>query len=384
MFNVKAVGNPVFDDHAVAFSEEGDFFDYVEEREANAEWIDPCPIKEVKFVPMENMPILAVLESAKLGVSPEAYVDTLNNAKLIVETPDGRKMLMRVNAMNQAKQRLMIDGTVFNRFTSEQTAMVLNECCSVNSNKVVMRYADEKASAFLSAASYAIIPAVEVFDKAKESVREVLQQPSFLAGFYAHAFSAAEWKISGTARKTRKIVERYQDLLGGEYDVVCSVKTSDTGNCAVTVEPKLVKSGAATWATIPLGEAMRAEHKGSSDVEQISEMFKMFTSALEKGAERLEAWEEIKLFHSANALLSAMKRVQLPKKYAMDVLERFVAIHGRNNASALDLFMAAQEVPALVEAAEHDLLKTYRMEDTIARLLGMNWRDLDVAGDLVW
>jgi len=79
-----------------------------------------------------------------------------------------------------------------------------------------------------------------------------------------------------------------------------------------------------------------------------------------------------------------MKRVQLPKKYAMDVLERFVAIHGRNNASALDLFMAAQEVPALVEAAEHDLLKTYRMEDTIARLLGMNWRDLDVAGDLVW
>lgn len=148
MFNVKTVGNPVFDDHAVAFSEEGDFFDYVEEREANAEWIDPCPIKEVKFVPMENMPILAVLESAKLGVSPEAYVDTLNNAKLIVETPDGRKMLMRVNALNQAKQRLMIDGTVFNRFTSEQTAMVLNECCSVNSNRVVMRYADEKASAF--------------------------------------------------------------------------------------------------------------------------------------------------------------------------------------------------------------------------------------------
>lgn len=379
----KKMMNPVLDDLAVMFDSSGEFHAYVEERKNHAEWLPVVPTSQMEFTPIDCGFTAAIDKAADYGASIEAYKDTVEGTRLAVKTPDGAKYLMRTNALYQAKQRLCIDGSVFNQFSSEQTALVLNTCREVNTKPALVRIADEKMTAWLSAKSYAIIESDDVYREAEIALKAQLGQTEFKKGFYSHTFLNAHYGIGDSSKGVKETLRRYREIVGEDYELECSVRTSDTGNCAITVEPRLVHK-ASSKVSIPLGAAMRVQHKGNKTMENLHEMFDMLGGALEKGAEKLEELGSINIMNPAQTLMRALKKVQIPASVSMEIVMKWDAINGDRPSTALAIYMAAQEATLLTALQGASLLKTYSTEDALARMLGLNWKNLDFPGDLTW
>lgn len=381
--NNKTMSNPVLDEHVAVFTNKEDFYGYVEERQKNSRWLPTVVGKDLTFEPIDTGFTAALDKHADYGASVEAYKDTVARTRLAVVTPDGEKHLVRVNALNQAKQRLCIDGAVFNSFSPEQTALVLNTCCSVNGKDTLLRVADEKLTSWLSAKSYAIIESDDVYRETEIALKAKLGRTELKKGFYSHTFMDACYSIKDSAPGLKDTLNRYRQIIGEEYELMCSVRTSDSGNCAITVDPRMVHVQRKA-VSVPLGAAMRVQHKGTKTMETLHEMFDMLDGALTKGVEKMEQLSKINIHNAPQALMRALKKVQAPANLSMDVVEKWRMIHGDESSTALALYLAAQEVALRVALEENDLLKTYRMEDALARMLGIRWKDLDYPGDLSW
>ena len=379
----KILSNPVLDEHVAVFTSKEDFYGYVEERQKHACWLPVVLGKDLSFEPIDTGFTAALDKHADYKASVEAYKDTVAKTRLAVVTPDGEKHLVRVNALNQAKQRLCIEGAAFNSFSPEQSALVLNTCCSVNGKKSLLRVADEKLSAWLSATSYAIIESDDVYRETEIALKAKLGKTEMKKGFYSHTFMDACYSITDSAPGLKDTLSRYRQIIGEEYELVCSVSTSDSGNGSITVDPRMVHEKHRN-VSVPLGAAMRVQHKGNKTMENLHEKFDMLGGALTKGVELMEHLATINIHNAPQVLMRALKKVQAPAKVAMEVVMKWQAIHGDESATALALYLAAQEVSLRVALEEGDLLKTYRMEDALARMLGIRWKDLDYPGDLVW
>lgn len=372
------------DDFEKVFQDNEKFLEFLAERDSAAKWIDNVPISAITFKPI--LPIETLALSGAMGVSLEAAVDTASEGSgMLMELPDGTKYLLRENAWRQAKQRIIGGETGFSRLPIEKQMEVLRiyQDYPPKHSEALIRFSEEKASAFLASGLYAIVPAVDVFKSVKSLVDSKLGGAEFTWGIYSHTEMYCEYSFEDTNPKLRKSIDRYRDITGkDDLNLIMRVATSDTGNCAVSLTPWLVGSDN---THIPLGSALQFAHKGEKKIEDLEENIDMFIQGVERGASRMEEMKNIQIENPASTMIHAMKRVQLPAKYGMEVVTKFDTICGDNGCTALDIFMESNEVPVQIRLKEQDNGKAIRAEEACARMLGIhNWDLLDYPGALVW
>lgn len=74
------------------------------------------------------------------------------------------------------------------------------------------------------------------------------------------------------------------------------------------------------------------------------------------------------------------KKLSMPKKAAIDAIKMFEMAVGENSATAHDIFMAMQEIPYNLKISEKvSESKLLTLEENMARVLNINWREFDLA-----
>ena len=86
------------------------------------------------------------------------------------------------------------------------------------------------------------------------------------------------------------------------------------------------------------------------------------------------------VLHPFNAMLGVMKRIWVPKKYAMAVANDFKIKKGNSACSVYEAYLQISEVIFLMQCEGIDGSKIVQMEENIARAVHLRWKDFDIAG----
>ena len=98
----------------------------------------------------------------------------------------------------------------------------------------------------------------------------------------------------------------------------------------------------------------------------------------------MQSLMDVYVLHPINAMLGVMKRVGVPKRYAMEVSEDFRIQNGNAPCSVYEVYLQIAEVIYLMQCEGIDGSKIVQMEENIARAVHLRWKDYDIAGEYHW
>ena len=73
------------------------------------------------------------------------------------------------------------------------------------------------------------------------------------------------------------------------------------------------------------------------------------------------------------------KKLNLPKKAALEAIHQFEVTYGGGPATAHDVFLAMQEIPFILKTENTPQSKMLTIEENMARALTLRWSDYDLA-----
>lgn len=192
----------------------------------------------------------------------------------------------------------------------------------------------------------------------------------------------ALWTLNGNS----ELLETYKNLLD-MHGVTCREMTasvrltsSDTGVSGANLYPTLLADG----KNIPIGSPLKLEHKHGASMKDFENKLVMLYSQYDLAMNNLKNLVSITIKNPVNAMMGVMKKIGIPKKLAMEALEKFKAMHGGGFCSAHDIYYGIAEVIFMMQCSGENGIKITQMEETVARALNVRWQDYDIPGELKW
>ena len=158
--------------------------------------------------------------------------------------------------------------------------------------------------------------------------------------------------------------------------------TSDTGQSGANLYPMIFFGSEAR--NIPLGSALKLQHKNKADLAKFDEQLNLLYAQYGKALGNMQSLMDVYVLYPINAMLGVMKRVGVPKKYAMEVSEDFRIQNGNAPCSVYEVYLQIAEVIYLMQCEGIDGSKIVQMEENIARAVHLRWKDYDIAGEYHW
>ena len=99
----------------------------------------------------------------------------------------------------------------------------------------------------------------------------------------------------------------------------------------------------------------------------------------EQTAEKLQKLLNVYLDYPVNAMTRVCKKLNLPKKAALEAIHQFEVTYGGGPATAHDVFLAMQEIPFFLSCDHAPESKLLAVAESLARALTFRWEDYDLA-----
>ena len=365
-----------------SFSDMGEMLDFISERESNAYWI----AEQASKLRLNNLELgLAVQERYDREGKRQIIQDTLKNTKMFMTTygkdPSLAEAPIRTCAIPTILDRAKISGTALSKVSTDTLVYIVNECLKVAIGDTKLRIADGKVSAALSM-DYTVLPMPQLFETAATVINSRFRKNHFAGGVWSHSAASANWELTDE----NALIQTYTNALdrhGVKHEDIqpaIRLSSSDIGVCGANLMPKLFVGKESL--PIPLGGSISLHHKNGANMTQFREnlglTFSQFGSCLSKLAHLLD----IEIDNAKNCMTGVMKRLGIPKKYGMPVIEMFVAKHGAYSCTAHDIYYGLGEVLFLMQMNRSSGEQMLRMEENIARALVLNFDDYDLPGEM--
>ena len=233
---------------------------------------------------------------------------------------------------------------------------------------------------------YAVLDMEQIFAMSVEYLQKTFPGCSYLGGFYDHTRASAIWEIGGE----EKLLSVYKAELAAyglnptdmELKPVIRVTTSNTGDSGVNIYPMLMFG--AGKKSIALGDPLRLEHKNGATLQKFEEQLKLTYGKYQLAVGKLSRLLMIPIYHPINCMVGVMKRLDVPKRYAMEAADMFKSQYGEDPCTAHELYYGISEVIFMLETEGESGSRITKMEEKIARALGINWKDYDLAQEVKW
>ena len=119
-------------------------------------------------------------------------------------------------------------------------------------------------------------------------------------------------------------------------------------------------------------------------MEHFEKKLAMLYSQYDLAIGKLKDLISVTVRYPANAMMGVMKKIGIPKKLAMEAIERYKAIHGLGFASAHDIYYGISEVIFMMQCNGESGTRVTQMEETVSRALNVKWSEYDIPGELKW
>lgn len=367
-----------------AFAKEEDFLNFLKNRQEQTEW-RKAQSNSLKFEAL-------IKDTERTDELVDAYRE-LDKEDVITDTLDGTQLVLRTEdncipvrscAIKTILERARISGNALSKVERPIFAKILNDCLRVADGQALLKVADDKVSAIHGGdkSDYSILDMYELFTKTSDYLSANFADVKYAGGFFEHSMVTALWTLDGND----ELVENYLNLLD-MHGIKCrelkaSVRftSSDTGISGANLYPTLIADG----KNIPLGSPLKLEHKHGASMKDFENKLSMLYSQYDLALGSLKNLVGITIKNPANAMMGVMKKIGIPKKLAMEALEKFKAVHSCGFCSAHEIYYGITEVIFMMQCSGESGIKITQMEETVARALNVRWQDYDIPGDLKW
>ncbi len=273
-----------------------------------------------------------------------------------------------------------------NKVQKAELAQILNYCMGVAGGDALLRFCEDKISAVHGgdASDYAVLETPELFRRTVEYLQDNFSGYTFAGASYDHSIATAVWSLENQDSLLQEYRESLQKhgLPNQEIQLGLRLTTSDTGQSGANLYPMIFFGSEAR--NIPLGSALKLQHKNKADLAKFDEQLNLLYAQYSKALGNMQSLMDVYVLYPINAMLGVMKRVGVPKRYAMEVSEDFRIQNGNAPCSVYEVYLQIAEVIYLMQCEGIDGSKIVQMEENIARAVHLRWKDYDIAGEYHW
>lgn len=172
-----------------------------------------------------------------------------------------------------------------------------------------------------------------------------------------------------------ELVQRYAELAGkcmvapSKIKPLITFTTSNAGLSGANLSIYFEGAGNVNFPALP---PLKLEHKGSADEAKFAENCMGVYSQFDLALDGLEKLAEQRITNTQECLLNAAKRVALPKKHTIEVVEKYNILLCGRPVSALDGYIILSEVVNLVPEE-----RKMAVNELLCRLLTFDWSEFD-------
>ncbi len=377
--------NACMDNYSTTFNSFPMIMDYHSEQNENSRWLR-CKIKDLTVEPLgESSELFANPDRFAEGISELAVKDTAYNLGLAI-TVDGDTYPMRSTAYKTMLDRAKINGSSLPKLERPLLARVVNDCLKLSTTDALVLIRDEKVSAIHSGdeADYSVLPIKELLNALQVKLNERFPGNQFDTGYSDHSITSASWSLP---EQRDELLDTYSRLLNsnGKRGMLRRMTpgvrftTSDIGVSSAKVSALLMGNG----YSIHIGDCINIDHRNKKTVADFDKALDQLFAQYEDGIRRLEELERTVLSYPVNAMTRICKKLCMPKKQALEAIARFEITYGGGSATAHDVFFALQEIPYQMRCDNVPESKLIAIEENMARVLKLNWREYDLASKAV-
>lgn len=374
------------DEFQEEFSKQSEFLDFLQEREANGTWSRE-KTTALQFIAVEGNGATRsfndIMQEFENAGQKEVLNDTIKNTCLLLQKE--RELLpIRSCAVKTILERARINGGALSKVKKPVLANILNECMKVAKGTALLRYCDNKISAIHAGddCDYAILSMSELFQNTVSFLESNYPGYVFKNARFDHSLTTALW----TLPKQPELIDVYQAELIKQgksiSDIVPAIRltTSDVGISGANLYPFIYngKSG------IPMGNTIKLEHKNGANFKKFGENLNMIYAQYVKAIKGLAGLLTIEINYPINTMIGVMKRIGIPKKYGMEVIEIFKHQMQEATCTAHDIYIGITEAVYMLQCFGGTPTQVATMEENVARALAVKWSDYDMPGEEIW
>lgn len=372
------------DNFSKMFAGEGDFLNFLKNREEETTWKkETSSSLRFEAIRRDTQRAEELASEFKARGKEDVISDTLDGTQLILKA-DGECIPVRNCAIKTIFERARISGNALSKVERPVLAKILNHCMKVADGQALLKVADDKVSAVHGGdkSDYSILDMYELFAKTSDYLYDNFEGVKYAGGFFDHSAVTALWSLEGNS----ELVETYKDLLDLHgvkcKELVATVRltSSDVGISGANLYPALIADG----KNIPLGSPLKLEHKHGATMEHFEKKLAMLYSQYDLAIGKLKDLISVTVRYPVNAMMGVMKKIGIPKKLAMEAIERYKAIHGLGFANAHDIYYGISEVIFMMQCNGESGTRVTQMEETVSRALNVKWSEYDIPGELKW
>ena len=121
------------------------------------------------------------------------------------------------------------------------------------------------------------------------------------------------------------------------------------------------------------------DHRCWAKVEDFDKSLDQLFAQFQDSVEKLQKLLNVYLDYPVNAMTRVCKKLNLPKKAALEAIHQFEVTYGGGPATAHDVFLAMQEIPFFLSCDHAPESKLLAVAESLARTLTFRWEDYDLA-----
>lgn len=376
------------DDFSCSFGDPARFLDFLGERKENSQWLT-APSRALQFQSVAKGSPMSDLYLKYYDANGQGAIlaDTIENTGIMLNV-NGKDYPVRSCAIKTILERARISGHALNKVSKDVFSQILNYCMGVAAGNSLIKVADEKISAVHGGdpKDYAILEMLPLFERVKDFLDEEFPGNRFLAASYDHVLTSAIWTLDGQAND---LLATYRSEIAAKHlPITASVRpglrfaTSDVGMSGANLYPILLYGSANR--IIPLGYAIKTEHKCGANLEYFDEQLKLLYAKFREAVEKQTQLVGIELSYPYNAMLGVLRRIGAPKKASFEAADMLEAQCGGTGCTAYEVYLAMSEVIYSLQCEGASGNRISQLEEVIARALHVNWHEYDRPGAVKW
>lgn len=372
------------DDYQRTFARANDLMHFLSERREESTWLRK-PTRNLRVLPMEKGE--EKFENQAIEGWKDILEDTKRNTKLVLQMSN-QVYPIRDCAVKTLLDRAGISGTALKKLERKDYARIINLCLKVAKGDALIKIADGKVSAVHGGdeSDYSVIEPETIFAVTIDYLNREYPGNQYIenSGAYDHAAMTAMWELGHqqSMLKTYREALHEHGLKQRVFAPALRLTTSDIGMSGVNIYPMLLCNN--QNQSINLGTPIRLQHKAGAGISHYQDNLKMIYARYTDAVTNLTKLMDIDIYHPLNCLMGVLKRINISKKIATEIINGHEAKYGDTPCTAHDLYYSINEAPFIAACMGVQGSRILTIEENAARALSLTWEEFDVAGNVKW
>lgn len=365
-----------------------EFLSFMQKVNQDDKWL-PCKVTDLHIESYQtaDIDVERLNNNISLSATDEHIAESMtsNGTGCVISIPVGEETQtypVRDTAVKSLCDRARLSGqTVYNNLT------LLNHGFD---QPKIMRYVKDRLGLILlrdgmvsaihsgNDYDYSVLPAADLLQILEVELDYHMPNSKFVKGSFSHSLTTASFCFPDQEKDFLKILNdalaRNKKPLEETAMPVLYFETNDIAQCSVTLVPKIRLSHS---SFIRIGAPVSLTHQHKHTVFEFSQCIEKLFSSFRDNMKKVAELADVKITYPKECFINLAKKLKLPVKESNTALEIFLTYADDTNTSALDIYYALWEIPALLKASESSSEKLIRVEENITRALFANFKSVD-------